>query len=344
MAYTETTTTGYGTRIKNSFGGVLVGIVCIIGGTVCLWCNEGRAVHTADDIAEVGDNVVEMQSVDKVDKSFDGKLVWATGMAVSADQLEDASFGISTPATRLVREVKYYQWVEQKSEKKEDKIGGKQEPVTTYTYKKEWTSSPVKSDDFKQEARVSESKTMGEDITNVALGDFKDETYYAANVAFGAYKLPDFLISSITGTQDLEVSITDAKQAELDNAIRSMYKQFGREVVNTTASNAPSANTPSAPQAPAAEADSTESAEVDSVTAAMPTEWQATAYDYIHISGNTVYLGASPSMPQIGDVMIEYSYVPAENEVSIMLRPMATVSSSTSAKTTARCRTSQWEK
>ncbi len=48
MAYTEKTTTGYGTRVGNSIKATLMGFVIIIGATILLWWNEGRAVKTAD--------------------------------------------------------------------------------------------------------------------------------------------------------------------------------------------------------------------------------------------------------------------------------------------------------
>ena len=60
MAYTETKTTGYGTRVKNSCSGIGAGIIMFIIGTVLLWWNEGRAVKTADMLDEVAEKCVEM--------------------------------------------------------------------------------------------------------------------------------------------------------------------------------------------------------------------------------------------------------------------------------------------
>ena len=109
MAYTETTTTSYGSRVKNSFGGILMGIILFIGGTILLWWNEGRAVKTADAIKDAEKNVVEMSNISSVDNSFNGKLVHATGTAVAHDQLRDDQFEIQTNATKLIHDVKYYQ-------------------------------------------------------------------------------------------------------------------------------------------------------------------------------------------------------------------------------------------
>ena len=60
MAYTETTRTSYGQRVKNSFGGIVSGILLIIIGTVLLWWNEGRAVKTTRMLKEAAGVTVEM--------------------------------------------------------------------------------------------------------------------------------------------------------------------------------------------------------------------------------------------------------------------------------------------
>ncbi|MBQ3781096.1 MAG: hypothetical protein II801_04835, partial [Bacteroidaceae bacterium] len=83
MAYQTTTTTSYGQRVGNSFKGILTGIVLFIGGTVLLWWNEGRAVKTDKMLNEAEEVTVEMSDISKVDATFDGKLVWATGMTAT---------------------------------------------------------------------------------------------------------------------------------------------------------------------------------------------------------------------------------------------------------------------
>ena len=101
MAYTEKTTTGYGTRVGNSIKATLMGFVIIIGATILLWWNEGRAVKTADMLEDAQGACVEMPKPDKIDKSLDGKLVCATAMANTDEVLTDADFGISENAISL---------------------------------------------------------------------------------------------------------------------------------------------------------------------------------------------------------------------------------------------------
>lgn len=314
MAYTETTTKSYGSRVKNSFGGILFGIVCFIAGTVLLWWNEGRAVKTADAIEDAENNVVEMKDVSKIDKSYDGKLVHATGTAISKDELTDDVFGFKASATRLVREVNYYQWVEHKEEEKKDKIGGGEETITTYTYSREWTSSPVKSSDFDPNAVREESRSMNANIYNfVVCNNIEGGSIDAKNVTFGAYKFPEFLISEISGAQDFDVTLTDEVLVKYDNSVRKVYADNGRQVVNSQAS----ALAAKPVQKPVVkEENDSLAAGNDSIE--VPTEWEETVYDYIHTSGNVIYLGANPDMPEIGDMMIKYQIVPSENELSII--------------------------
>ena len=56
MAYTETTTTTYGQRVKKSFGGIGSGILLFIVGTILLWWNEGRAVKTTKMLNEAAED------------------------------------------------------------------------------------------------------------------------------------------------------------------------------------------------------------------------------------------------------------------------------------------------
>ena len=70
MAYTETTTTTYGQRVKKSFGGIGSGILLFIVGTILLWWNEGRAVKTTKMLNEAAGVTVEMTDIGTIDPQF----------------------------------------------------------------------------------------------------------------------------------------------------------------------------------------------------------------------------------------------------------------------------------
>ena len=43
--YIETTTTTYGQNVKNSFGGIILGLILFIASFALLWWNEGNSVR-----------------------------------------------------------------------------------------------------------------------------------------------------------------------------------------------------------------------------------------------------------------------------------------------------------
>ena len=217
MAYTEKTTTGYGTRVGNSIKATLMGFVIIIGATILLWWNEGRAVKTADMLEDAQGACVEMPKPDKIDKSLDGELVCATAMANTDEVLTDADFGISENAISLSRKVEYYQWVEHSESKSEDKLGGKQETTTTYTYKQEWVSSPVNSADFKDPAYQGKNYTW----TTV-----EDQDVWAEKVTFGAYVLNESLIHSISSTEPIELDVDFQTLQSMNKSVADTYARI----------------------------------------------------------------------------------------------------------------------
>ena len=207
-SYTEVTSTNWFSRLGNSFKGIGTGILLIVAATVLLWWNEGRTVRTGDAIAEAQMVTEPIPSIDKIDSAFEGKMVYATGRAVTKDELTDPVFGVKVNAIKLRRKVEYYQWVEHRRSEKRQKLGGGEETVTTYTYSREWVNHPVDSQSFKQ-MMGHENKTR---IQTEAVD------WLAPNVTFGAYRFPAFLTRSIGGEKPLDISLTDTQRAELQKA------------------------------------------------------------------------------------------------------------------------------
>ena len=217
MAYQEVTTTGYGTRVGNSFKAIGSGILLFCIGTALLWWNEGRAVKTEKMLDEAGSAYVEMENPNKKDASLEGELICGTALATTEDSLIDKDFGVGAKAIALTRKVEYYQWVEHAQEKREDKLGGKEVTTTTYTYTKEWTSRPVESAQFKDPAYQNK---------NTVLTTVEEAEQYAENVSWGAYKLNESLIHSIRSNEGLDLAIAEDLLKQLDKSAQTAYERF----------------------------------------------------------------------------------------------------------------------
>ena len=206
MAYQETTRQSYGSKVKGSFQGILWGIILIIAGTIVLWWNEGRAVKSANALKDFQKNYVEMPDISSVNPEFEGKAIHATGVATTDEILRDPSFGIAVNAFRLSRDVEYYQWTEQSESKSKDKLGGATETTTTYTYEPEWCSEPVNSAEFKDPDYKGK---------NFVWRVVEDADQYAANATFGAYRLTDGIIRSISGEEPVQPTLTEEQTKQL---------------------------------------------------------------------------------------------------------------------------------
>ena len=213
MAYQKVTKTSYGGRLKNALGGVGMGFILLIVGTVLLFWNEGRTVKTTRMLKEAQGVCVELGDIDQVNPDMNGKMIHACGLATTKDILTDGQFGISVNAVKLIRSTEFYQWVEHASSTTKDKIGGGQETVTTYTYTKEWVGSPVNSSNFED----PEYKGIKNDV----LLNLEDQTWQAKNVSFGAYRFPAALISQMNDRTSLIVDIEPEVEDEYKGIIHT---------------------------------------------------------------------------------------------------------------------------
>ena len=114
---------------------------------------------------------------------------------------------------------------------------------------------------------------------NFTLARVEPKTQYAQNVSFGAYALPPFFIESIGGRVSAEPKLSPEQIAAWEKAI--------------TASPHARASAPA------------------------PASTNATASQWVHAAGGTVYLGKDPASPHIGDVRVTFEKV-LPKEVSII--------------------------
>lgn len=266
MAYTEVKKTSYGSQVKSSFGGIGTGAVVFIGATVLLWWNEGRAVHRAQDIAEMGKNAVHVDNIASVDASLNGQLVHVNGTTATKDVLTDGMFGVSVNAISLSRDVEYFQWVEHSKTETKEKLGGTKEEVTTYTYEREWTHGAVNSASFK------DPEYQG---VNTVLANIDDQDYRAENVTLGAYTMPKSMISSLAymNTHATNLSLSYDVLKELNNEIVSKLPI-------------------------------TEQASLKASQALLGDSSQVLSH--IHQSGNMLYIGKDVNNPAVGDIRVTF--------------------------------------
>ena len=232
-------------------------------------------------------------------------------MATTEDSLMDKEFGIGAKAIAIKRHVEYYQWVEHSESKSEDKLGGKEVTTTTYTYSQQWVSSPVQSSQFKDPAYQNK---------NTVLATVEDAEQYAENVAFGAYKLNESLIHSISSKEAMELAISDDLLKQLDKNAQTAYERFyGVQNKNQQPTQQP-VQQPAIPDSVRALMSDSAKAVLDSLQAvndsinkAMANAQNKKDYDYIHVAGNVLYYGKVPGSPQVGDVRVTFEkIVPAK--------------------------------
>ena len=309
MAYTETTTTGYGTRVGNSFKAIGSGILMFVLGTALLWWNEGRAVKTEKMLDEAGSKYVEMENPNKKDASLEGELICGTAMATTEYSLTDDDFGIGAKAIALHRSVEYYQWVEHAQTKKEDKLGGKEVTTTTYTYSKQWVSSPVQSSQFHDPAYQAK---------NTVLTTVEDADQYAENVSFGAYKLPETLIHSISSREAMDLAIAEDMLAQFDKAAQAAYERFYgiQKSIQQPVQQSQPAPQPAIPDSVRALLSDSALAVLDSLQAVNDSIVKSMAnaenkkdLQYVHQAGNVLYFGRVPGAPEVGDVRVTFEKV-----------------------------------
>ena len=241
MAYTETTSTSYGQRLAGSAKGMIGGLLMFIIGTCLLWWNEGRTVRTAKAIGDAASHVESVADVSRVDASLNGKLIHASAFADTKDTLTDDMFGVRELAIRLDRKVEYYQWVENAQTKEREKIGGGKETTTTYTYEKKWVDKPVNSAEFKDPQYQSANKVLAE---------VEERNEMAQHVTFGAYTLPELFVASISGSEPVEVRMTEEQRFTWNERLHMLRPKVNTEtsLVHTSANTVYLGLSPNSPQ------------------------------------------------------------------------------------------------
>ena len=209
-SFTEVTNTGYGSRIKGAIVGGLVGIICIPLSFILLWMNEENSARSHAGLSELSRLAVTVPA-DQVDAGNEGKPVHLTGKAVTEEVLKDELFQVSATALRLITSVSMFQWREEATTETKTTAGGGEKTVTTYEYKKDWSSYPIDSSSF----------SYPEGHENPPM-PYQSAELLAEKATVGAFRLNEDLVSQIEGVVPLE--LTAENRAALPEAMRADFK------------------------------------------------------------------------------------------------------------------------
>jgi hypothetical protein len=200
--YTEVTRNSWGNRTKNSFGGILFGIILFLGSFFLVWWNEGNAVHTENDLKKGNKDIVHVKS-DNLLPENENKLIHLSGKVETTDTLIDEEFGMTANAIALSRKILIYQWVESKTERTEKELGGSEKVITNYNYTKQWVSEPINSSGFKIE----------EGHLNKCDFPYRDKTSISQNAKVGSFDLTEPLLYQIDQFEDYLIDSTLFKES-----------------------------------------------------------------------------------------------------------------------------------
>ena len=153
-------------KVKNSFGGVIFGIILFIAGIILLWWNEGNNVKNIKTVDELRKNYIDIENT-PIESKNEGKLVAINGkMDIGREPLVDSEFNIEVYTAKLKRVVEMYQW-EEESHEEDDR--------TTYSYKKVWSDKNIDSASFHKNNHNNPDmpyESQDYEVSSISLGDF----------------------------------------------------------------------------------------------------------------------------------------------------------------------------
>lgn len=164
----------YGNRIKNSFMGVIVGLMLFLTSIFFTCVNEASYIDNIKKINLMKENAIEISS-SKIDRSNDNKLISTNGSVYSDETLQDEFIKIDN-ALALKRTVEMYQWRERKYTHENRNNGISSKSITKYYYDKIWTDRELNSNDYNDKSYKNPKFSVHNKIISVNkafMGDFE---------------------------------------------------------------------------------------------------------------------------------------------------------------------------
>lgn len=212
----EVVVKSWGSRIKDAFIGILVGIALIGAAIALAFWNERHGLRTAQSLVEAESLIISVPN-SPIEPKNNLKVIYFSGMASTKDILRDTRLGIEENAIGLHRVVEMYQWKQNQETQTESQLGGSEKQITTYTYSKVWSSNLYDSSHY---------KAAGHD--NPAVMPISSEQQYATTVTVGDFLLPLNLVKQIAQTQDVNIDKVnlEALQAKLKKPVQVVNQEL----------------------------------------------------------------------------------------------------------------------
>ena len=169
-------------KLKNTFFGVLIGIVLIIIGTIMLFVNEFDSVKETQILKEVEKQAIFVDSNNILPDNND-KLVITNGDINVYENAVDSVFNVSAKTPKLKRIVEMYQWHEDYENDSNTSDYDNEEynnDSPTYSYTKGWYEQVIDATQFEEKG-----------YTNPTTIPYSEDTFISSNVTLGSFSLTD---------------------------------------------------------------------------------------------------------------------------------------------------------
>lgn len=145
--FTQTTRRSWFQRLGSALTGVIVGFILLVASTVLIGWNEARSIDQMRGLTD-GEGAVVTAAVDRIDPANEGRLIHISGQLTVEGQRSDPVSGVTVEGVSLKRSVEVYQWIEARNSETKTRLGGGEETVTTFSYSRDWSSTPENSATF----------------------------------------------------------------------------------------------------------------------------------------------------------------------------------------------------
>ena len=269
---TVTTRHSYGSRVKNSFGKIILWFVLVGASIFWIFKNEQSFIRTKEALNEGAEIVKEAVSTEinpELDQA-EVHLYWETSS--DAEALQDSVFWVVVDDLKLARNVSMYQWYQEEHEECHDNYWWSEECTTTYTYDTKWSENAIDSSSFHK----------SEWHENPTEWKYKSQEREKSPIMLWVYVLDSAFVDRLSNYRSVDLSSQEI-------IIPEEYK-----VSETTST------------------ETSENAVEDNNNSYLYGEWESeTAESWVkfHVYSDHIYIWANEWNPQVWDLKITFSSV-----------------------------------